>query len=164
MTDITGTISPTPVTPGASTYTSGSSASTSSSNAMSGQMFLQLLVKQLQMQDPSSPMDSNQMISQMSQLSSMEQLTNLNSSISTLSTTMTASLSLQMRAAAAELVGKQVAYTAADGTAKTGIASAVSYANGTPTVTVGSDTVALVAVTGVTGAPTTPAAPASTAS
>lgn len=152
MTDITGTISPTPVTPGASTYTSGST-SASSNDAMTGQMFLQLLVKQLQEQDPSSPMDSNQMISQMSQLSSMEQLTTLNSSITSLTTTMTASLSLQMRAAAAELVGKQVAYVTADGTARTGVASSVSYAGGTPTVTIGSDTVALTAVTGVTGAP-----------
>jgi flagellar basal-body rod modification protein FlgD len=152
MTDISGTIASTPVTPGTSTYTSGSSTSTSSSSAMTGQMFLQLLVKQLQEQDPSSPMDSNQMISQMSQLSSMEQLTDLNSSITSLTTTMNASLSLQMRAAAAELVGKQVAYVTSDGTARSGVASAVSYANGTPTVTIGSDTVALTAVTGVTGA------------
>lgn len=152
MTDITGTISSSPVTPGTSTYTSGSS-SAASNNAMTGQMFLQLLVKQLQEQDPSSPMDSNQMISQMSQLSSMEQLTTLNSSITSLTTTMTASLSLQMRAAAAELVGKQIAYVTSDGAAHTGVATAVSYADGTPTVTIGSDTVALTAVTGVTGAP-----------
>ncbi len=141
MTDITGTIGA-PGAAGTSTYTS-STRTTNPSQQMDGQMFLQLLVKQLQAQDPSSPMDTNAMIGQMSQLASMEQLTTLN-------TNSTESFALQMRMAAANLVGKQVSYTDAQGVARTGIATAVSYAGSVPTVTIGQTTVALDAVSGVT--------------
>jgi flagellar basal-body rod modification protein FlgD len=111
-------------------------------------MFLKLLVTQLKNQDPSSPMDSTQMISQTSQLASMEQLTSLNSST-------TDSLNLQMRSAAANVLGKTVSWTDADGNAKTGVATAVSFSGSTPTVTVGSDTVALTALSGISSGSTT---------
>lgn len=141
MTDITGAIGAAS-SAGTSTYTASTSTA-SPTQQMDGQMFLQLLVKQLQEQDPSSPMDTNAMIGQMSQLASMEQLTSLNSSS-------TESFALQMRMAAAGLVGKQVSYTDAQGVAQSGIASSVSYAGSVPTVTVGSATVNLDAVSGVT--------------
>ncbi|MBM9521350.1 hypothetical protein JWG39_16190, partial [Desulforhopalus vacuolatus] len=93
------------------------------SQTMDSEVFMKLLVTQLQNQDPSSPMDTNQMISQQTQLAMMEQITNQ-------TTTGNENFSLQMRIAAANLVGKQVSYTdAATGTAVTGTASAVSYAN-----------------------------------
>ena len=142
MTDISGTIGATSSVAGTSTYTSSTSTS-NPTQQMDGQMFLQLLVKQLQEQDPSSPMDTNAMIGQMSQLASMEQLTSLN-------TASTESFALQMRMAAANLVGKQVSYTDAQGVAQTGIATSVSYAGSVPTVTIGSATVNLDAVSGVT--------------
>jgi len=112
------------------------------SQAFDSKMFLKLLVTQLQNQDPSSPMDSTQMIAQTSQLASMEQLTALNTST-------TDSYNLQMRSAAANVLGKTVSWTDADGTAKTGVATAVSFSGSTPTVTVGSDTVALTALSGI---------------
>ncbi|HEY8320037.1 MAG TPA: flagellar hook capping FlgD N-terminal domain-containing protein [Amnibacterium sp.] len=111
-------------------------------------MFLKLLVTQLKNQDPSSPMDSTQMISQTSQLASMEQLTALNSST-------TESYNLQMRSAAANVLGKTVSWTDAAGNAKTGVATAVSFSGSTPTVTVGSDTVALTALSGISTSSTT---------
>lgn len=110
--------------------------------AFDSQMFLKLLVTQLQNQDPSSPMDSTQMISQTSQLASMQQLTNLNSAT-------TNSYNLQMRSAAANVLGKTVSWTDADGAAHTGLATAVSFSGSTPSVTVGGDTVALTDLTGI---------------
>ncbi|HEV7624797.1 MAG TPA: flagellar hook capping FlgD N-terminal domain-containing protein [Amnibacterium sp.] len=110
--------------------------------AFDSQMFLKLLVTQLKNQDPSSPMDSTQMISQTSQLASMQQLTSLNSAT-------TESYNLQMRSAAANVLGKTVSWTDAAGTAKTGVATAVSFSGTTPSVTVGADTVALTALTGI---------------
>ena len=110
--------------------------------AFDSQMFLKLLVTQLQNQDPSSPMDSTQMISQTSQLASMQQLTNLNSAT-------TNSYNLQMRSAAANVLGKTVSWTDAAGAAHTGLATAVSFSGSTPSVTVGSDTVALTDLTGI---------------
>jgi flagellar basal-body rod modification protein FlgD len=116
------------------------------SQTYNSDMFLKLLVTQLKNQDPSAPMDSTQMISQTSQLASMEQLTALNSST-------TDSYNLQLRSAAANVVGKQVDWTDADGVARSGVASAVSFNGTSPTVTVGTATVALAELSGIGTAP-----------
>ncbi|TDN42857.1 flagellar basal-body rod modification protein FlgD [Curtobacterium flaccumfaciens] len=114
------------------------------SQTMDSEVFMKLLVTQLRNQDPSSPMDTNQMISQQTQLAMMEQMTNQ-------TTTANENFSLQMRIAAANLVGKQVTYTdAVSGKSITGTASAVSYANSVPTVTVNGKEVALDVISGIT--------------
>jgi len=113
---------------------------------LDSETFMSLLVTQLRNQDPSSPMDTNQMIAQTTQLAMMEKLT-------ALSTTSDENFSLQMRTAAAALVGQNVTYTDAAGASVTGIVSAVSYAGSVPQVTVGKASVALDAISGVT-APT----------
>jgi len=117
-------------------------ATSAPSQTMDSSMFLQLLVTQLQNQDPSSPMDTDQMISQTTQLAMMEQLT-------TLSSTQTEGFALQMRAAAADLIGKQVSYTDSTGADVTGTVSSVSFAGQVPTVTVGTDHISLDDLTGV---------------
>ena len=113
---------------------------------LDSETFMSLLVTQLRNQDPSSPMDTNEMIGQTTQLAMMEKLT-------ALATTSDENFSLQMRTAAAALVGQTVTYTDANGASISGIASAVSYAGAVPQVTVGTITVALDAISGVT-APT----------
>ena len=123
-----------------------SSVTNASKQKMDGEMFLQLLVAQLRAQDPSSPMDTNAMMTQTSQLASMEQLT-------TMSNLTQESFSLQMRMAASALVGKEVSYVDAKGVTKSGIASAVSFADAVPTVTIGTDTVRLDVVSGVKTTP-----------
>jgi flagellar basal-body rod modification protein FlgD len=97
-------------------------------------------------------MDTGQMIQQTTQLAMMEKLTSLD-------TTATENFALQMRAAAASLVGKQVSYLGPDGTAITGVASSVSYTGSVPTVTIGDTTVPLDSVAGVTATDAAPAAP-----
>jgi Flagellar hook capping protein len=113
------------------------------SQTMDAAMFMKLLVIQLQNQDPSSPMDTNQMMTQTTQLASMEQLTSLNS-------TQTENFALSMRTSAAALIGQQISYPDSHGTTVTGKATAVSFSGGTPTVTVGGVSVALDSITGVT--------------
>ncbi|PZF59635.1 flagellar hook capping protein [Curtobacterium sp. MCSS17_008] len=121
-------------------------ASTKKSQTMDSEVFMKLLVTQLRNQDPSSPMDTNQMISQQTQLAMMEQVTNQ-------TTTANENFSLQMRIAAANLVGKQVSYTdAATGTAVSGTATAVSYAQSVPTVTVNGKEVDLDVISGIESA------------
>jgi flagellar basal-body rod modification protein FlgD len=118
--------------------------------SLDSEAFMQLLVTQLRNQDPSSPMDTNQMISQTTQLATMEKLTNLD-------TTSQENFALQMRMAAAALVGHTVSYLDKDGTAKTGLASSVSYAGAVPVVTVGDQKINLDAISGVVSPPPVPA-------
>lgn len=113
------------------------------------QAFLQLLTTQLRNQDPSSPMDSSDLMAHTTQMTTMEQLIEL-------TTTSRESFSLQMRMAAANLVGKDVTYTGADGKVATGTVSAVSYAGAVPAVKVGDMEVPLDSVASVTAPTVTP--------
>ncbi|ROS58387.1 flagellar basal-body rod modification protein FlgD [Frigoribacterium sp. PhB160] len=114
---------------------------------MDSEIFMQLLVTQLKNQDPSSPMDTNAMISQTTQLAMMEQVTNQ-------TTTANEGFSLQMRIAASNMVGKQVSYEGPDGKPVTGTATSVSFADSVPKVTVGGKEVALDLISGITAATT----------
>lgn len=109
---------------------------------MDGETFMTLLVTQLRNQDPSSPMDTAQMIGQITQLAMMEKLT-------ALETTGQENFSLQMRTSAAALVGQQVSYTGTDGLPVTGTATSVSFARPVPQVTVGGVEIPLDAISGV---------------
>jgi flagellar basal-body rod modification protein FlgD len=113
------------------------------SQTMDANVFMSLLVTQLKNQNPSAPMDTNQMMSQTLQLSMMEKMTEL-------TTNSKEGFSLQMRTAAAQLIGHSVGYTLADGTTGTGIASSVSYAGSVPSVTIGDLSVPLDSITGLT--------------
>jgi flagellar basal-body rod modification protein FlgD len=110
---------------------------------MDSDVFMSLLVAQLKNQNPSAPMDTNQMMSQTIQLSMMEKM-------SELTTNSKEGFSLQMRSAAAQLIGQSVGYTLGDGTTGTGIASSVSYAGTVPTVKVGDLSIPLDSITGLT--------------
>ena len=113
------------------------------SQTMDANVFMSLLVTQLKNQNPSAPMDTNQMMSQTLQLSMMEKMTEL-------TTNSKEGFSLQMRTAAAQLIGHSVGYTLADGTTGTGVASSVSYAGSVPSDTIGDLSVPLDSITGLT--------------
>jgi flagellar basal-body rod modification protein FlgD len=109
---------------------------------MDGEMFMNMLVIQLKNQDPSSPMDTNAMIGQTTQLAMMEKLTALES-------TSGQDFSLQMRSAAAALIGKTVTYAGPDGSSVTGTATSVSFTGSAPEVSVNGSSIALDALTGI---------------
>ncbi|MDN4642523.1 flagellar hook assembly protein FlgD [Arthrobacter sp. PsM3] len=111
--------------------------------AMDSEVFMSLLVAQLKNQNPSAPMDTNQMMSQTIQLSMMEKMQEL-------TTNSKEGFSLQMRQAAAQLIGHSVGYTLGDGTTGTGIASSVSYSGKVPAVKVGDLSIPLDSITGLT--------------
>jgi flagellar basal-body rod modification protein FlgD len=136
-------VDPVASTTGAGLYTT--QAARTPKQTMDSEVFMSLLVTQLRNQDPSSPMDTNAMISQTTQLASMEQMTDL-------AKTNQENFSLQMRSAAAALLGRSASYADGDGNAVTGVVSAVSYAAAVPTVTIGGKEIALDALTGVSTA------------
>ena len=90
-------------------------------------------------------MDTNDMIAQTTQLASMEQLTNM-------AGTSEENFSLQMRMAAAGLIGQTVTYKDETGTSISGTASSVSFMYGVPTVSVNGVDVLLDAISGVVAA------------
>ena len=69
--------------------------------------FLKLLITQLQNQDPTSPMEDTQFISQMAQFSSLEQMTNMSSSFSKMASFINSS-------EAAQTLGKTVELNVGD--------------------------------------------------
>lgn len=124
-----------------SLYTTGTAAK-DPAKEMDKEVFLALLVAQLRNQDPTSPMDTTEMMAQSTQMASMEQLTGLTD-------VSRESFALQMRIAASGLVGQQVSFVDADGVARTGQATGVSFEGEVPTVTVGEWTIPLDAVSAV---------------
>lgn len=84
---------------------SAQSASSSVSSALSKDDFLKLLVAQLSNQDPTTPMDTGQFVSQMAQFTSLEQTQNMGSAIDKLVTSQT---DLSARAT---MIGKEITWT-----------------------------------------------------
>ena len=138
---ISGTVDPTVMA-----AAQQSSSARTTKTAMDGEMFMNLLVTQLKNQDPSSPMDTNAMMSQTTQLAMMEQITNQ-------TTTANEGFSLQMRTSASALVGREVSYTGPDGVEVKGTATSVSFAEAVPKVSVGGKEVALDLISGITATP-----------
>ncbi|GGL44079.1 flagellar hook capping FlgD N-terminal domain-containing protein [Sporolactobacillus putidus] len=116
--------------------TAAGSASTTQSNpnsTLNKNDFLKLLVAQLTNQDPSSPLDNTQMVSQLAQFSSLEQTQNMTSAIDQLVASQTDS-GLSSRAT---MIGKEITWQlAADSSSSTapspvsGIVGAVTIKNG----------------------------------
>lgn len=122
-----------PVTSGM--YT-GTAPTRTPKQTMDGEVFMNLLVAQLKYQDPSSPMDTNQMMSQQTQMASLEKLT-------AMADTSQEQFALTMRMAAMNIVGRDVSYKNADGETVTGAATGADFSETVPTIKVGSTTVDL---------------------
>src|SRR5215470_15082723 len=97
--------------------------------------FLKLLVTQLKYQDPMNPTDDQQFVAQMAQFSMVEGITNLESTLGSLQ--------------GVNLIGKQITYTADDGSTKSGTASSIAMSGTSYTVKVGDDDVDPTKILGV---------------
>jgi flagellar basal-body rod modification protein FlgD len=98
-----------------STVTGATSGSSSKSTDVSKNDFLLLLCTQLKYQDPMSPMDNSQMLSQMAQFQSLEASNNIEKAIENLGTSYKDTVDAQKssaltmnNASAVSLIGKQV--------------------------------------------------------
>jgi len=109
---------------------SGSTAVTNKNATLDKDGFLKLFVAQLQHQDPSSPMDTNDSMQQMSSFSMVEQITNM------ASTTAKVAQSLNT-ASAVGLIGRTVTYIDSSDQLKTGKVEKVATSkDGVSTITV----------------------------
>ena len=91
--------------------TSATSSSSANGVTLGGTDFLTLMLAQLQNQDPTSPVDSNEFLSQLASLSEVQGITQLNTSFSSLSNSLVSSQALQ----ASSLLGHQALGRELDG-------------------------------------------------
>ena len=116
-------------------------------SALDGQAFLQLLVAQLQNQDPLNPMNNQEFMAQLTQLSSLEKLTSINQSVQS-------SLAAGELGLGASLLGREVEWTDDSGTVRSGVVAEVRQAADGCRLLVGDTLVALGEVTRVAAAET----------
>ena len=110
------------------TATLGQVASSSDpGGALGKDEFLNLLVTQMQSQDPLEPMDSTAMIAELAQFSSLEQMQNLNEQFDSFTGEYQKGQVLQL---ADILSGEEVYLTLMDGTQFQGMVQNVAYLNG----------------------------------
>ena len=116
------------------TSTTDSSTGTAGS-ALGKDAFLQLLVTQMQNQNPLDPQDNSEFVSQLAQFSSLESMQSLNDSVSTILTSYQSSQALQ----ASSLVGHSVTVTGttADVDTSKGMTGSVNLTDSSTSNTVG---------------------------
>lgn len=122
-------------------YKTYSSSSESKSSAVSNAAkevlgkddFLKLLVTELTNQDPLSPMDNKDMITQMAQFSSLEQMNNMASSMEKLSNGFASMFQHSLLSQGSAMIGKYVAGMNTEGNAIVeGVVESVQWLDGNP--------------------------------
>jgi len=135
----------TPSTSSAAMATTQTSQTTTADERMgiSRDAFMQLLLAQMRYQDPLSPMEDRDFIAQLAQLNTLEQLEQLNESLATF-------MGQQSLLRGAELIGKTIRGTTAQGEYVEGIVVAVRASGADVVVSLGDKDVPLKAVPQVT--------------
>ena len=107
------------------------------------EMFLQLMVAQLRYQDPMNPADSSEFLSQNAQFTALEKMQAVADQTAQV-------LQATIAFGASSLVGREVAYTLADGTEGTGPVHGVTFGTAGPVLDVDGVDVPLASVLTVT--------------
>ena len=118
------------------TGTQGQQAAGDPLRGLDMKAFLDLMIKELQNQDPLNPMDNAQMLEQISQIRSIDSTTKL-------TTTLEAVLLGQNLSSASALIDKQIEALTDDGQTITGRVGSVAIEEGIPKLKVGNSTVDL---------------------
>lgn len=138
----------TPITSATAATVNSSDSHASQKAALNQNDFLQLLVAQMQNQNPLEPQSNSEMAAQMAQFTSLQQASSMSASLSMLQ--------------ANSLIGNTVTLQLDSQTTATGVVQGVVLQSGTPEIVVDGTLYNLNQVTSVapTPAPTTPASPA----
>lgn len=122
--------------PTANTANTANSSSGASNSLLDPQSFLQLLVAQLQYQDPTNPTDTSTFMNQTAMLSQVQ-------TMNSMSTTLSSLADAQQAQSATGMIGKQVTYLDGNGMRVAGVVSAASLLSTGATLRVGATDVPL---------------------
>jgi flagellar basal-body rod modification protein FlgD len=143
-------VSPAAATSNSSAATAATSGTASALNLSSGD-FMQLLVAQLQNQDPLDPVSDTEFASELAQFATLQGVNTLNTNFSSL-------LQVQQLAQGINLVGQTVNYTTSGSSSQSsGVVSGITVQNGQLQLEIGTTTVPISQVTGVQPSQTTTA-------
>jgi len=126
----------TPISAATTARTTATGQVTNPNATMGSDEFLQLLMAQMQNQDPMAPMNNDSSIQEMAQFSTVQEITKLDTEVSSQAYNDEISQ-------AVSLIGHTVGYTNSDGSTGSGVATSVSVDQGTGSVSiqVGSTTI-----------------------
>ncbi len=108
-------------------------------SALDGQAFLQLLVAQMQNQDPLNPMDNQEFMSQLTQLSSLEKLESINMKLAP-------TLAAAELGVAASLLGREIDWIDAAGAPQRGLVTEIRHSAEGSILMVGATAIPLASV------------------
>ena len=129
MSTTTGINGSTTLSTTGTTVTPTTTSGTTSTSGMGESDFLQLMMDQLQNQDPLDPSDPTQFLGELAQFTSLEQQTNI-------ATTTASTATQQSNASALALLGHTVSYTDSNGAVQSGAVSKVDFSSSGPTLTI----------------------------
>lgn len=108
---------------------SGATSTSASAFGLDFQSLLQIILQQLQYQDPLKPMDNFEFVSQLAQFSQLQQSQTLNDSVNNL-------LAAQSSMQAVSMLGKTVDATTDGATTVTGTVTSVTFVSNAPQITI----------------------------
>ncbi|MCL6442027.1 MAG: flagellar hook capping protein [Alicyclobacillus sp.] len=111
--------------------------------------FLQLMMTQMQYQDPLQPQDNSQFLAQLAQFTALEQMTNVAQTDSSILNTLTTLETMSQLNFAHQLIGEQVTVTDANGTSISGTVTGIGIQNSQPTLVINGKSYDLTMLTGV---------------
>mgnify|MGYP001409922031 CR=1 FL=1 len=136
--------SPTTFTPPTSTNAAGNALSTAGTSNLTESDFLNLMVTQMENQDPTNPMSDQDMATQMAQFSTLQATTNMQTSLTNVA-------GLTQLTSAANLIGQTVTTDLVDSSNNPvgGVVTAAGVSKGTLSLTVNGQQVGLSDITGI---------------
>lgn len=134
--------------PGISNTDPFSGAASAGTQQLDRGAFMQLLVTQLENQDPLDPVANEQFVAQLAQFSSLEQLEGLNQNIVAMIALNQSNALLSQLTQSSALIGKEVSWEdQTTGVAQSGVVDSVKIVDGLAVLRIGAQDVPLVLVT-----------------
>jgi len=115
-------------------YNAATQQAAKKNDALDKDAFLQLLVKQMEYQDPLDPQDNSEYIAQLAQFSSLEQMTNVASQLSSVYALVDNINSSVLVGQLSNMIGKDTQWITDDNVAYEGTVTGVSISDGSPTI------------------------------